>query len=174
MIIAMFIITEKVEYLFGMLFINFFVPVVSDHIPKIRASINVNSMVFMPYIKPDSMVINVNTEMVVVWCDVMALVIFLYQFDFIVMLFVLACSSGNIYPGVHSAEKPNGMLQKIFHVGMLKFCIRRNFRKIFESSTPTRYKNTKQKVVIVMMNVGAEVVSASISLNNISWACCDR
>ena len=52
-------------------------------------------------------------------------VIFLYQFDLTDMLFVLSFVF-KIYPGVHSAEKPNGMLQMIFRVGMFSACIRRN------------------------------------------------
>ena len=65
MIVVMFTIIAKIAYLFGMLFINFFAPVVSDHMPKISVRINVKRTEFNPNMNPDNIVINVNIAMVV-------------------------------------------------------------------------------------------------------------
>ena len=57
----------------------------------------------------------------------------------------------NMYPGIHNAEKPNGKLQIIFHVGMSKLCIRRNLVKKFAISIPGIYSNKIVDSVIVKM-----------------------
>ena len=63
----------------------------------------------------------------------------LYQFDFISIWSVFLSAVFNIYPGAHRAEKPNGILQIIFHVGIQNDCMRRNFRKKLENNTPIKY-----------------------------------
>ena len=88
---AIFIIMANVEYLFGIICMNFFVLICSAHIPNINANVNVNNTEFMPNVKPDSVVINAKTTIVLVLWDKILFVNFLYQFDFIVMVSVSDC-----------------------------------------------------------------------------------
>ena len=61
------IIIANVEYFFGASLMNFSVPTDIAHMPKINARIKVNNTDLMPNIKPDNVVINAYTAIVVDW-----------------------------------------------------------------------------------------------------------
>jgi hypothetical protein len=54
------------------------------------------------------------------------------------------------------------MLKIIFHVGILKVCMRMNFRKMFENIMPIRYKQMMLDVATVKMYVPDDSLSASV------------
>ena len=110
---------------FGIICLNFFVPICNVHMPYINAKINVNNTGVTPNNNIENSVININTDTVFVGLFNVQLISLLY----FLLLVITACCLlfvSNKKPGTHNAENPNGRLKIIFHVGILKSCIRRN------------------------------------------------
>ena len=115
-----FKITAYVEYFFPMFFVKFFSPVFISHIPNINVSANVSKIELSPKNNPDITVMDVNDTAVFSFFAVIHCVNLLYHCVCMEMEVSLFFCVTRKYAGVHRAEKPNGMLKIIFHVGICK------------------------------------------------------
>ena len=124
--------------------------------PKINESINVSNIAFSPNKKPDNNVTIINAEIVYAGCDRMISFIRLYH---LVLMLIDALSffcDCKMYPGIHRAENVKGMHMKIFHVEILKLCMRQNFAKIFAINNPKMYNKNIVISAVVRTNVSVD------------------
>lgn len=127
MIISIRLITIAiVAYFPDMFLINVFVPDCNAQMPNINANENVNNTELNPITNPDIRVTAINVAIVLVECDVIQLVMPFNHFDFGVNVGFFWDDVFSMYPGVHNAAKPKGILQMIFHVGIFKSRMRQN------------------------------------------------
>ena len=93
---------------------------------------------------------------------------FLYHFGCVIAVVAWGLV-GKMYPGVHNAEKPNGMLQIIFHVGTPRVLMRWIFKQMFDINMPNKYSNTIASVDTPDINAIGDSVLISINLKTISF-----
>lgn len=139
-IMAILNITDDVAYLLAIFLVTFFVPPCNAHIPNINVSENVSKTKLNPKKNPENVVTRINDAIV---CDGRAMIQFVMQFknfdcggnvvDLFEVDFIM-------YPGAHSAEKPKGILNKIFHAGMLNVRARRYLTYMFANNNPMMYR----------------------------------
>ena len=160
--IAMFIAMTVFEYALPMFFKNFDVPTCNAHMPNINANMNVNSAEFKPINRILANVININVAIVFVFDDKIQSCTRLCHLHLICRDVFFALSSLNIYPGAHNADRPNGILNIIFHPGIPSSRARRYFAYTPQSNNPIRYRQkmeASKPTRIVLIDVWASIIT---------------